>query len=818
MLNKQQLIDKLLEELTVPEKALLCSGRKFWYTRGLRKRGIEPYMVSDGPHGLRKQSAEADNLGINDSVKATCFPPACSMASTWNLDMIYNVGKRIGEEAKEEKLGIVLGPGANIKRSPLCGRNFEYYSEDPYLSGKCAAALIRGIQSEGAGTSLKHFATNNQENDRLRIDAIVDERALREIYLTSFEIAVKEGEPYTLMCAYNRLNGEFLSENKKILNDILRDEWGFEGYVMTDWGAIFDRVKALKAGLDLEMPGGSGESVFAIVDAVASGSLTMDTLDKTVRRLLEANLRINDVDNKGFKYDRDEHHEMAKKAAIEGAVLLKNEGDVLPLNKDSSIIVMGAFFKTAKYQGGGSSHINAHKVVSPFDAFTDAGIDFKFVQGYNPNSEDSDESVIEEAIAVAKKATGPIIVFAGVPLETEGVDRESMAIPKNQNTLIDRLIGLHKEIIVCVYGGAPIEMPWVNGVNAILQMYLPGQAGGAATYDLIFGVENPSGKLAETFPYKLSDTPCYKYFPQGPKTVEYRESIYVGYRYYDSAKVDVCFPFGYGLSYTKFEYSDLECSASEINAGDKVKVSCKVTNIGNRQGKEVVQLYVRHKSSKVFMADKELKGFDKPDIAPGETATVEFELSSRSFAYYNVKVSNWVIDDGEYEILIGASSADIKLSTKLKINAKEVEAPYNAGAVGEYYCYLGTASNEAFKEILGHPIPSSEYLIEPIRWDTTLSESRVRFWGRVTCRIATFIAKRIIKDDGDNEMAAFMKSILYSNPLRPFATVSGGMVTINMMEGGIDFLNGKVCRGIRKIIKAYIKNNKQDKILKKLEE
>ncbi|MDR0696588.1 MAG: glycoside hydrolase family 3 C-terminal domain-containing protein [Christensenellaceae bacterium] len=812
-------VEEILNELTVPEKALLCSGRKFWYTRGLAKRGIKPYMVSDGPHGLRKQDADSDHLGINDSIKATCFPAACVMASTWDVDLIKQVGNGIGEEAYEERLGVVLGPGVNIKRSPLCGRNFEYYSEDPYLSGKIGASFIQGVQEKGPGTSLKHYALNNQESDRLRINAVVDERALREIYLASFETPVKEGKPYTIMCSYNQINGEYASENKKILTDILRDEWGFDGYVMTDWGAIFDRVKALKAGLDLEMPGGSAESVYAIIDAVESKALTIEDLDKCVRRLLRANLIINSLEPNDFKYDREAHHYLAKKVACEGAVLLKNELNLLPFSLDEEITVIGNLFKTPLYQGGGSSQINANIVVTPYDAFISKHVKFKYADGYDFKTEEVNYKLIDEAVNLANSNDKHILLFIGLTLETEGLDRKHMSIPKNQIALIEALIGTHKDIAVVMFGGAPVEMPWINGISALLQMYLPGQAGGLAVHDLVFGIVNPSGKLAETFPIKLSDTPCFKYFPEGPATVEYRESIFVGYRYYDTADIPVRFPFGFGLSYTEFVYSDIVISSDIATVDDEVTVTACIKNIGSREGKEVVQLYVGLKNSKVFRAKKELKGFCKVDLQPGESTVVEFHLNKRAFSYYNTKIKDWVVEDGKYDILIGSSCASIKLSTSIQISAPETELPYLAGAVGEYYCFKGSASNEAFEVLLDSPIPSSDYLTEPIRWESTISDARVRFFGRLMYRVINLGVKLLLKGNDDSTVSfkSFIRDMLYSNPLRAFGTTSGGQFTLNMVAGLIDVINGKFFRGLGKIIKARRKNKKQEKVLLSLE-
>ncbi|MDR3185641.1 MAG: glycoside hydrolase family 3 C-terminal domain-containing protein [Christensenellaceae bacterium] len=815
-------INELIKNMTVVEKALLCSGRNFWYTRGIKKHGIKPYMVTDGPHGIRKQEQSSDNLGINESVKSTCFPPACTMASTWDVELISGVAKRIAVEAIANSVSIVLGPGANIKRSPLCGRNFEYYSEDPYLSGKCAAAFINGVQASGIGTSLKHYAANNQEDNRLRINAVIDERALREIYLRSFEIAVKESQPYTIMCAYNKVNGEHASQNKKLLTDILRTEWGFQGYVMTDWGAIDDRVKALDSGLELEMPGGSGESVFQIVDAVGDGRISLQTLNQAVRRLLKINFKLESVEHGDSDYfDQDEHHKYTRMVASEGAVLLKNISSVLPLPKDKPLTIIGALFENARYQGFGSSNINSTIVSNPCDTFSKAGINYKYAKGYDQTNDEHNKALVDEAINLCKSSDAPIVVFAGLTesYESEGIDRKHMSLPKNQNILIEKIISLNKTIIVILYGGAPVELPWINGVSGLLQMYLTGQACGDATYDILFGDVNPSGKLAETFPVKISDTPSFNYFPAGPATVEYRESIFVGYRYYQTIKKPVLFPFGYGLSYTSFEYSDIKLSSTSIVPGEKISVECSVKNIGDRAGKEIVQLYVHCKSNKVFRADRELQGFSKISLAVGETKIVSFELDFRSFAYYNIKENDWTIESGDYHILIGASSSDIKLSAVLNIDAPKNEMPYSAGAIGEYYSFDGSISDESFAAVLGYQPPPSEYKIEPIREITTPKEARVKFAGRIFHSILKLGMKQVFKANKDDSQTKFIQELMLTNTMRGLSTCSGGLVSRKMLSLFIGVLNGRslLFRGIR-ILKAYRLNKKQDAILKQIED
>lgn len=823
-MDRAERIEKLIAEMSVEEKALLTSGEKFWFVRGIKKRGIQKYMVSDGPHGLRKQSETADNLGINESVKATCFPTAVTVASSWNRDLLSGMGKNIGEEAKEERLGIVLGPGINIKRSPLCGRNFEYFSEDPYLTGQCAKQYINGIQNEGIGTSLKHFAVNNQEGDRMRVSAVVDERALREIYLSAFETAVKEAQPYTLMCSYNRINGTYASQNKKILTDILRDEWGFHGYVMTDWGAIDDRIESLKAGLDLEMPGGVAKTVKNIVEAVESGKLDIEVLNTTVRRLLNIQFRIEENRAEGFKYDKEAHHKFARKAATEGAVLMKNDNGILPLDEEKvPLTIIGSLFRHPRYQGSGSSQINPHKVISPAVALEERGVDYRYAKGYSHIDDKPDKAMIKEAVELVRNANGPVLVFLGLTMfyESEGYDRTHMRIPTNQLALMEELTKLDKDLVVVLYGGSPVEMPWANGVKSILNMYLPGQAGGEAVWDLIFGDVNPSGKLAETYPNALEENPSAKHFPEGPKTVEYRESIYVGYRYYDKAGKDVAYPFGHGLSYTEFQYSDLRTDREFRENGETVTVTCTVENVGEREGKEVVQLYVGLPNAKVFRPVRELKGFEKVFLKPGERKEVSFTLDDRSFAYYNVAISDWAIESGNYEISVGASSRDLRLTGTLQVNAPEVPLPYDVEKAAEYYRPGLEISDEAFTALYGQELPSKEFSIKPVGWDNNVTEAaKVNWFGKVMKFGMKLGGKFSVrgKDENAQMMREFMSFTMLNTPFRSMATTNGGILSMDAMKGMLKMMNHKFFSGVGQLLRGLSENGKYAKHLKKLQE
>ncbi|CAN7358839.1 glycoside hydrolase family 3 C-terminal domain-containing protein [Paenibacillus sp. LjRoot153] len=665
-------IKVLMKELTLEEKAGLCSGLDAWRTKAVERLGIPAIMMTDGPHGLRKQ--KPDNMF--ESIPATCYPSAVGRAASWDRELMDKVGIALGEECQAEDVAILLGPGVNIKRSPLGGRNFEYFSEDPYLSSELATHHINGVQSQGVGTALKHFAANNQEHRRLTIDAIIDERTLREIYLASFEGAVKQSQPWTVMCSYNKVNGDYASENEYLLTDILKNEWGHEGFVMSDWGAVNKRVDALAAGLELEMPSSSGLGDRKIVDAVRNGELSEQQLDAAVERLLTVIFKAADNKKFGASYDTEAHHQLAREAARESMVLLKNEDDLLPLPKSSKIAVIGALAKTIRYQGGGSSHIKPTRLENAFEEMVKSaglGAEIMYAQGYDLESDAADPQQLEEALTIARDAD-VIIVFAGVPerYESEGFDRKDLRLPDNQNLLIDSLASVQNRVIVVLCNGAPVEMPWVSRVKGILEAYLGGQAVGGAIADLLFGDANPCGKLAETFPERLCDNPSYLFFPGDGDRVEYREGIFVGYRYYDTKSVRPLFPFGHGLSYTTFEYSDLLLDKREIDDTETVRVSVKVKNIGTRVGKEIVQLYVRDVASSMTRPIKELKGFDKVSLEPGEEKTITFVLDKRSFAYYNVEIADWHVESGEFEILIGKSSQDIVFQQNIQVNSTTI--------------------------------------------------------------------------------------------------------------------------------------------------
>ena len=662
-------LKELVAKMTLEEKAAMCSGADFWHTEAVERLGIPAMMVSDGPHGLRKQDQAADNLGVNDSIKAVCFPAGCGTAASFNRELITRMGEALGEECQAEGVGVILGPAVNIKRSPLCGRNFEYYSEDPYVASEMAGALIAGVQSKNVGTSIKHFFANNQEHRRMSSSSEIDERTMREIYLAAFEGAVKKQKPWTVMCSYNKINGVYGAENRWSLTDVLRGEWGFDGFVVSDWGAVNDRVPDLEAGLDLEMPSSGGVNDRLIVEAVKDGRLKEEVLDEAVERILNIVYRFEENRDKTAVFDRDKDHELAKKVAEETCVLLKNEDSVLPLQEKAKIAFIGKYAAKPRYQGGGSSHINSHKVTGAWDCVKDWG-NITFAEGFRDDADQTDEALLKEAVEAAEKAEAAVI-FAGLPdsFESEGFDRTHMRMPECQNELIERIAAVQPNTIVVLHNGSPVEMPWADRVKGILEAYLGGQAVGAAVVDILFGKVNPSGKLPETIPYQLEDNPSYLYYSGEGDRVEYREGVFVGYRHYDKKKMAVRFPFGYGLSYTTFAYSEPKLSAERILDSETVTIRVDVTNTGSRAGKETVQLYVSAPDSAVIRPVRELRGFDKIELAPGETKMVSFTLDKRAFAYWNTDIHDWHVESGRYLIQVGGSSRDIAIEQEVYVES-----------------------------------------------------------------------------------------------------------------------------------------------------
>ncbi|WP_372662328.1 beta-glucosidase [Cohnella sp.] len=754
-------VKDFIAQMTLEEKAGMCSGLDFWHMKGVERLGIPSIMLTDGPHGLRKQRASADHLGLFDSVPATCFPSAVGLASSWNRDLITKVGVALGEECQAEDVAILLGPGVNIKRSPLCGRNFEYFSEDPYLSARMAASHIQGVQSQGVGTSLKHFAANNQEHRRMTGDSIVDERTLREIYLASFEDAVKEAQPWTVMCSYNKVNGTFASENEYLLTDILKEEWGHEGFVVSDWGAVNERVDGLSAGLELEMPASGGAGDRKIVDAIRSGKLTEEKLDRAVERLLSIIFKAVDNKKSNAFYDAEAHHQLAREVARESMVLLKNEDSVLPLRKTGKIAVIGEFAVKPRYQGGGSSHIKPTQLEDIREEIVKSagsGALVSYAQGYDIQNDSTDAALIEEAQQTASQADVAVI-FAGLPdrYESEGFDRTHLSLPVNQIRLIEAIAQVQSNVVLVLSNGAPIEMPWLGKVKGVLEAYLGGQALGGAIADLLFGDANPSGKLAETFPLRLEHNPSQLNFPGEGDRVEYKEGLFVGYRYYDTKQIEPLFPFGFGLSYTTYEYSNLVLSKKNILNDEQAEVTVTIKNTGSYIGKEIVQLYVRDVESSVIRPSKELKGFAKVELQPGQSKTVVFKLDKRSFAYYNIELKDWHIESGEFEVLVGRSSKEILLRDTLNVESTTfLQQVYHR--------------NSTIGDLMGNP----------------QAQSIIKDW------ISQTPFGAIANEDGeDSDHSDMMNAMMKYMPLRGLVGFSGGSLTDEALDEVLRQLNSR---------------------------
>ena len=688
-------VKKLISQMTLEEKAGLLSGGDFWHTKAVERLGIPAVMLSDGPHGLRKQEGESDHLGLYDSIPATCFPSACATASSFDTSLLEHLGDTLGNQCQAEDISVLLGPGVNIKRSPLCGRNFEYFSEDPYLSGKLAAAYIKGVQKHHVGTSIKHFAGNNQEYKRMSCSSEIDERTLREIYLTAFEIAVKESQPKTVMASYNRLNGTFASENEWLLGKVLRDEWGFEGYVVTDWGAVADRVKGLAAGNDLEMPDSNGENDKLVIQAVREGRLDERVVDLALERILTVMYDYLDNREPNAVFDRAADHKKAAEAEKECAVLLENNG-ILPLKRDTKAVYIGAYAATPRFQGGGSSHINASQVSSALASAEEKGRNITYVEGFPGDKDEMTDEALQAAVDAAKKADVAVI-FAGLPdsFESEGYDRTHMRMPDCQDKLISAVSEVQPNTVVVLHNGASVECPWAGDVAAVLEMYLGGQGVGEATDAILWGEANPSGRLAETFPIRLEDNPSFLNYPGDGQKVEYREGVYVGYRYYDKKRMPVRWAFGHGLSYTEFLYSNLRLSAEQFADGEEITVQVDVRNTGHIAGKEVVQLYVSDRNGTAGRPVKELRGFEKIELQPGETKTVTFTLNARDLSYYNVDIHDWFAPSGKYGILVGHASDDIRLT---------VEVGFTTQKLLPFIVTTATTAGELLEDIRTRPV------------------------------------------------------------------------------------------------------------------
>lgn len=786
----------LLKKLTLEEKCALLSGAETFKTRGMPEHGIPQIWLSDGPHGLRKQAGESDHLGLNPSVPATCFPTASAVANSWDAALGEEIGAALGEEAAAQEVSVVLGPGLNMKRNPLCGRSFEYFSEDPYLAGKLAAGYIRGIQSKGVAACPKHFAVNSQETRRMASDSIVDERTLREIYLTGFEIAVKEGHPRSIMSSYNLVNGTYANENKHLLMEILRGEWGFDGAVITDWGGSNDHALGVKNGSTLEMPAPGGDSVRELLAAVESGKITESDIDARLSELLPLVFDTKAaLDAAPREFDAAAHHALARRAAEESLVLLKNEGSLLPLAAGSKVAVIGDFAKNPRYQGAGSSMVNSTQVDVLLDKLIDSELNvIGYQQGFDRHGK-PDAALQKSACELATQAD-TVILCMGLDeiAESEGLDRSNLRLAQNQVDLLQAVAAVNPKIVVVLYSGSVVETPWLDNCQALLYAALGGQAGAGAVADALTGKVNPCGKLAETWPLAYADVPSAADFATRRKTVEYREGLYIGYRYFATAEKSVRFPFGYGMSYTTFAYSDM--------ATDEQGVSLTVTNTGSVAGTEIVQLYIAKKDSELFRPAKELKGFARVTLAPGEKQRITIMLDDKAFRFWNVKANRWEIEGGEYELLVGASVEDIRLCEKISVHGTATVHPYEDRDLDCYYKGdVLHVSDADFEKLLGHPIPNGKTKIDRNLTLGELNHARSPL-GWLVWLVLTILLDASYKRGKPDLNILFQ----YNMPLRALAKMTNGAISMGMVDGIVMELQGFWILGLVRVIYEAIKN------------
>lgn len=785
---------EIVKKMSLEQKAAFVSGYDYWHLEEAPELGLPKINITDGPHGLRKQNKDkkaSDGIGLGNSVPATCFPPAATSSCSWDEDLLRAEGEALGEECLKEQVSTILGPGTNIKRSPVCGRNFEYFSEDPYLAGKCSANLVNGVQSKGVGTSLKHFACNSQEAFRMVVNEVIDERTMRELYLTAFEICVKEAQPWTIMNSYNLINGVYASQNEWLQEKVLRDEWGFEGLVLTDWGASVDRIPGLKYGTDLEMPSSGGLNTQKIIAAVQSGELDEAILDKRVDNVVDLIVKSKPALEKTHTYDIEAHHKLAQKVAEGSMVLLKNDDAILPLKKGQKVAIIGEMAKAPRFQGAGSSVINPTKLDNAYDELSKLGVDMLYAAGYEKGKDEVNASLVNEAVEAAKKAD-VAVVFAGLTeeFEGEGYDRLNIEMPNSHNNLVSAVAKANPNTVVVLAGGSVVNIKWLDEVKALLNSGLGGQAGGAAVANILTGAVNPSGKTSETYPLSFDENPTFGNYPGGPVTSEHRESVYIGYRYYDKANKDVLFPFGYGLSYTTFEYSDIKLSADSIKDSDTVTVSFKLKNTGDVDGAEIAQVYVADKESTIYRPVKELRGFKKVFLKAGEEKEVYVELSKRAFAFYNVELGDWMVETGEFDILIGASSRDIKLSATMTVTSTvDASIPdYRESAPAYYTADVEGMKGAQFEAVYGSKLPNPEPdTSKRIDIYCCLNDARHTKWGGRICRLIEGIMSKMgSAENGDGKMLAAMATQI---PIRNFIAMSMGVMSEPMAQGLLMILN-----------------------------
>ena len=792
---------EIIKQMSLEEKALMMSGKNTWETVDFEKYGIPSMAMSDGPHGLRRQAGAGDHLGLNASLPATCFPTAATIANSWDEKLGEEIGVALAEEAVTMDVNVILGPGLNIKRSPLCGRNFEYFSEDPYHAGKMAAAYVKGIQSKGISACPKHFAANSQELRRMASDSVVDERTFREIYTTGFEIAIKEGKSKSIMSSYNEINGVYANENRHMLQEILVDEWGFDGYVVSDWGGSNDHALGVMNGSHLEMPGTGKSGMRDIVRAVEAGTLPEEVLDQRLDELLNVIFATHQatVDGKGTKFDVEGHHAVARKAAEESVVLLKNTNNILPLKKGTKVAVIGDFAKTPRYQGAGSSLVNPTKQPeSVLDVIGESGLVMTaYEQGYIRNRKPN-AALVKSAVEAAKNAE-VVLVFAGLDeiSESEGLDRTHMHMPQAQNELIDAITAVNPNVVVVLSAGSSVEIPWFDYVKGIVHGYLGGQAGASAMLNVLTGKVCPSGKLNETYPLHYEDTPAFHYYPSKERSSEYREALYVGYRYYTTVGKKVRFPFGYGLSYTSFAYSDLSV--------DKDGVTFTIRNTGAVEGTEVAQLYVGKESETIFRPVRELKGFARVTLAPGEEKRVHIAFDDKAFRFYDTRTNTWEIESGEYQIMIGTDAETIVLEGALEVAGTVTDGGYSKEILPEYFSgKIENIDDVEYRELYGREIPDGSWSGEIQINDAVCQLYYGKgIFGKLLYGVLRILLK-ISEWQGKPNLNVLFN---YNMPIRGYAKMTGGFVTMEMARALTEMANGHRIKGTAHLIKAAVKRD-----------
>ena len=793
------IIDETINSLTLEEKAAFLQGWSTWTSYEKKDSGIPVCFLSDGPHGLRKQAGTGDHLGLNASIPATCFPTAATMANSWDEALGEELGRALGREAAANGVNVLLGPGLNMKRSPLCGRNFEYFSEDPYLAGKMAAAYIRGIQENGVAACPKHFAVNSQELRRMAMDSVVDERTLREICLAGFEIAVKEGKPRSIMSSYNKVNGTYANENAHLLKEILRDDWGFDGFVVTDWGADNDHALGVKNGSNLVMPAPGPDAAIGLVNAVKEGRVSEADLDERLKELFRVLVSADEAMKKAPKsFDKDAHHALARKCAEQSIVLLENDG-ILPLDRNAVVGIIGDFARNPRYQGAGSSMVNPTRLDNLYDCLRAAGVSIAgYAQGFDRRKPNPDQKLIDEAVRVAEAA--PVVLLCvGLDeiAESEGMDRSNMELSKGQRELIEAVCKVNRNVVLVLSGGSPFVIP--GSFRAAIHGYLGGQAGAGAMADALLGKVNPSGKLNETWPLQLEDTPACAYFPSKERTAEYREGLYIGYRYYDTANIPVRYPFGHGLSYTTFLYSDIHA--------EKDRVTFTIANVGAWDGAEVAQVYVSCKDGNVFRPQKELKGFAKLFLKAGESRTVSVSLDDKAFRYFNVKTNRWEVESGIYTISVASDAAHVRLSANIRVEGTNAPAPY--GALPGYESgRITRISEEEYRDLLGHPIPDGHWGGELTRNDAICQLYYAKTGAaRLVYKILTHMKEKSEAKGIPDLNILFV----YNMPFRALAKMSGGLMSDRMVDDVVLLVNGHFWRGLGRLIGDFFRNRRANK-------